>query len=429
MISFKEFSFNSSSTGQVSPGWGPGTPNAYLENKVTSAGEREESYAEDMGMGYIENTGEPMEEEPGVNPNGQVFDIGSAVEYLQAHARNDSTGMCAKHVREAMQAGGLDVSGRPGYGGGYATYLPQIGWRQIPNNSQLLPGDISVTLPFKNNTTHKYGHIAMWTGQRWISDFVQNGRDVYKSTGGTPEKMMKLFRFGGPKAQIDPNYRPSTSVGSAYILTNDDVEWQDIDGNWRGSKRSLLGFLDKAKDTIINATGSLTRQLGYYADKTKQTYIKLGQEGSDWEMAHSGGLANYDHGVRVRSSAEQAIYDRYSGQISLPSAPVRINGKDRNEWWASFFDEKGNLKAKETENINPELKSSLKVIEAELKKSNGMDELQLKLAANSLDNSIVANAGQTARDQRLLNAMVARKQTVPNAMSTTENAARGIQQQ
>ena len=31
-----------------------------------------------------------------------------------------------------------------------------------------------------NNDNHTYGHIAMWNGTKWISDFVQNSEYVYK---------------------------------------------------------------------------------------------------------------------------------------------------------------------------------------------------------------------------------------------------------
>ena len=28
--------------------------------------------------------------------------------------------------------------------------------------------------------SHKYGHIAIWTGKNWVSDFKQNNCDIYK---------------------------------------------------------------------------------------------------------------------------------------------------------------------------------------------------------------------------------------------------------
>ena len=342
----------------------------------------------------------------GVN-NNQVFDVRNAVEYLQGHAKPGSTGYCAKHVREAMQAGGLNVNDRPGYGGGYAEYLPKKGWREIPNNSRLLPGDVLVTLPFtgSNGVSHKYGHIAMWTGTNWISDFVQNSRDVYKHSGGTPEKMMKLFRFGGPKPEIDPNYRPSTSVGEYYKLTSSDTDWQDIDGLWEKSKTSLREFFSGAKEVVSNAIMGLSHKA---SDAAGWVMDKAG-DGVDWETSLHNGVSTYE--PYKKSNAEQYLYARYTGKdngtYTIPSSISSGSTLKRDEWWAKFFDSEGNLKISKEDNVNPALMRKLENIEVELVKGNKMSELDLKMAAQGLDAEMVHNAAETRDQKRLINALVA----------------------
>ena len=51
-----------------------------------------------------------------------------------------------------------------------------MGYYEMQKQRLYEKGDISVT---ENNDNHTYGHIAMWNGTKWISDFVQNSEYVY----------------------------------------------------------------------------------------------------------------------------------------------------------------------------------------------------------------------------------------------------------
>ena len=247
-----------------------------------------------------------------------------------------------------------------------------------------------------------------------IEDFVRAAytpTEKYKNTPYQADAVLQLMRGSGN------GYSGSVGGGGTYIPNAAETSY---------SGNNFLEFLDTSKEFIKNAAGKLTHQVRYLADGTKQIYVKAGEAGMQWENAYSGGLANYEHGIRKRSSAEQAIYDRYSGQSQVAYPTQKIHGRNRNEWWAEYFDEKGNLKTKDTKDINPELKKSLQAIEIELKKGNGMDELQLKLAAESLDNTMMANAGNTAKEQRMINALVAKNQGTGKAGMSTIGAERGI---
>lgn len=135
-----------------------------------------------------------------IAPKGS-WDVNRAIYALNRNALAKSTGWCAKYVRIAIEAGGIMTIGRPGYGGAYGTYLPTIGFGHLCHLSNgrddvftenyAEPGDIVVILPFKG---HKYGHIAMYNGKQWISDFKQNSLWCYNNSqyGGACD----IFRFG-----------------------------------------------------------------------------------------------------------------------------------------------------------------------------------------------------------------------------------------
>ena len=114
------------------------------------------------------------------------YDVKAATDYLRAHAHSPSQGQCARAVREALEAGGLCTDGRPGSAKDYDSFLPSLGFYEVdPNNYIPQAGDIVV---HEAKEGHEHGHIAMYDGSDWISDFIQ--RDM----------------FGGSAYRNDPDY-------------------------------------------------------------------------------------------------------------------------------------------------------------------------------------------------------------------------------
>ena len=114
-----------------------------------------------------------------------------AAEYVTRNAENKSVGLCAKYVRKAIVAGRI-----PLYQGGdawsYKYLLPILGFKEIEDVSDKKVGDIVVFQPIGKRY---FGHIAMWNGRQWISDFKQRGIIVhsdYKKEGCEH----KIFRKG-----------------------------------------------------------------------------------------------------------------------------------------------------------------------------------------------------------------------------------------
>lgn len=104
---------------------------------------------------------------------------------------------CAKYVRQYIEAGGISTAGRPGYAWAYRNYLPSIGWQHFTTltglaqqlqftKTMVRPGDIAVM------NHGQYGHICMWNGRCWVSDFVQRNMWVYPGQG-----TCYIFRYTG----------------------------------------------------------------------------------------------------------------------------------------------------------------------------------------------------------------------------------------
>ena len=98
-----------------------------------------------------------------------------AAEYVTKNAENKSVGLCAKYVRKAIMAGGI-----PLYQGGdawsYKYLLPLLGFKEIEDVNDKKVGDIVVFQPI---VKRYFGHIAMWNGKQWVSDFKQRGIIVH----------------------------------------------------------------------------------------------------------------------------------------------------------------------------------------------------------------------------------------------------------
>lgn len=171
------------------------------------------------------------------------WDVDKAVTFLTVHAKSPQQkkiekdqgkgGECAKYVRMAIEAGGISTAGRPIAAKDYVNFLPKIGfghYRTIKGKAAysrlmggyIVKGDIAV-YPRPGGG---YGHICMFNGKVWISDFVQPSAWVYGSNNvGT----MYLFRFkgvsevmkeGGITGGINLNLSPGGKMAGAARHTN-----------------------------------------------------------------------------------------------------------------------------------------------------------------------------------------------------------------
>lgn len=115
------------------------------------------------------------------------YDVDKATTYLTDHAQSQSKHECARYVRLAIQAGGCLTYIHPASAKEYDAFLPKLGFTEISTADYTpLAGDIIVIKLPQNAKGHEHGHIAMYNGQKWISDFKQRdmyGGNIYRKKG------------------------------------------------------------------------------------------------------------------------------------------------------------------------------------------------------------------------------------------------------
>ncbi len=103
--------------------------------------------------------------------------IDVAVNYLNKKALPESKGRCAIHVREAIEKCGVKLEDHPIPARLYDPYLKDYDFEILtptpPDNYSPKKGDIAVFQP--PNDKHPDGHIQMYNGTQWVSDFKQPG--------------------------------------------------------------------------------------------------------------------------------------------------------------------------------------------------------------------------------------------------------------
>ena len=113
----------------------------------------------------------------------KTYDAGKASRYATGNTLSTSHNCCAGFVMRALWQGNCFVSIYPAWA--YKRILPLYGFKEVPDNGMYLTGDIIV---FPKTNGHIFGHIAIWNGQQWVSDFRQRNKVVataYHSTRPT----------------------------------------------------------------------------------------------------------------------------------------------------------------------------------------------------------------------------------------------------
>ena len=92
-------------------------------------------------------------------------------------ARSSSTGYCARYVRKALQSAGYEFTPNPSaYQYASRGTLAQAGFAKISNNEQPQIGDVVV---YDRSAKHPHGHIQIFDGSNWVSDFRQSSISPY----------------------------------------------------------------------------------------------------------------------------------------------------------------------------------------------------------------------------------------------------------
>jgi hypothetical protein len=99
------------------------------------------------------------------------WDMNAAINYLDAHGgkNHSSREECATWTREAIEHGGIHLS-RTHYAKDYGTSLLAAGFTEVDDTTDFKRGDIAIIQPLHGRIE---GHMCMFDGERWISDFAQ----------------------------------------------------------------------------------------------------------------------------------------------------------------------------------------------------------------------------------------------------------------
>ncbi|MBP2280123.1 hypothetical protein RCH20_000475 [Psychrobacter sp. PL15] len=92
-------------------------------------------------------------------------------------ALSGSSGYCARYVRKALQSAGYEFTPNPSaYQYASRGTLAGAGFSKISNDMQTQVGDVIV---YDRSSKRPHGHIQIFDGTDWVSDFRQNGISPY----------------------------------------------------------------------------------------------------------------------------------------------------------------------------------------------------------------------------------------------------------
>ena len=109
------------------------------------------------------------------------WDLDAAIAHLQREALEHPSSKCGKFVHKAIDAGGIRLNTAYNPHGvsasGYGPILRHAGFRTVAPGEKPQKGDVVVFQPVDG---HPDGHVAMFDGKQWISDFKQDS--IYAAT-------------------------------------------------------------------------------------------------------------------------------------------------------------------------------------------------------------------------------------------------------
>jgi hypothetical protein len=115
-------------------------------------------------------------------------------------------GECARYTREAIEKGTGDVLDRTRYAGDYGKSLEKVNWHKIPTNENYKPqkGDVRIYSPIEGTANGREGHMQMFDGKQWISDYRQG--ESYQAT----KHGDKTGEYPNDKYKDGTQYKPQT---------------------------------------------------------------------------------------------------------------------------------------------------------------------------------------------------------------------------
>lgn len=117
----------------------------------------------------------------------RAIDVDKAVDHLNDNAHAKSIHRCGEYTRQAIEAGGVTLD-RHADAKDYGSSLESVGFSRVADPSSMngyapQRGDVAV---FGAPGGSGSGHMQMYNGSQWVSDFRQNNFLPGRKYGGTP---------------------------------------------------------------------------------------------------------------------------------------------------------------------------------------------------------------------------------------------------
>lgn len=245
--------YSSSSSGDAansSPIAGLG-PNVEGSTKA----ERAASMAQGNTSKYIESLGGGNY---GIDKSTKVSDKGVVLAKDGSKASTTSVGRCATYVNKAITDAGYEGYTR-GDGWQVGNSLAKIGWQKVafdPNHpEQFKPqkGDVvsfgrAGGSDYISDGNNKYGHAAIYNGNKWVSDFVQNEMSPY-TRNATKKKIS--YRYATVWRD------PANSTGSGVEMGSGDSNISSYDRAKYSNRATSLSSSVASKTSTSGNTKSV----------------------------------------------------------------------------------------------------------------------------------------------------------------------------
>ena len=245
------FSADSSSSAPDMSGFSaPYSPEGYKEHLAESSSAGSIPSYVPSSQGSETNTGSI----PSYVPSSQGSETGmgnpmlNAMRYAKKHAKKKSSGYCARYVANALEYAGIKFQRQPSaYMYHTNGILKKAGFGLVSTSMSGYspqPGDVCVIGRFNN---HKHGHICIYDGKNWISDFVQRTPSPYRDGPGP----LYFYRYGGPDVAIDTQMENYDSSESWSPVETPPQDQQDVTSDF-GLNISKPSVMEGATEGIFS---------------------------------------------------------------------------------------------------------------------------------------------------------------------------------
>jgi hypothetical protein len=146
------------------------------------------------------------------------FDIDQATQYLDAHAGKKTKERCAAYTANAISnpaGGGLPLATTK-YAKNFGPLLEHAGFQPVTDGT-VQKGDVAVVQPYPGG--NQAGHMDMYDGSHWVSDFHQTGDTPYPGPGyrrNQPD--YTIYRYKGGRQSNASGVQGITEKGSKLAL-------------------------------------------------------------------------------------------------------------------------------------------------------------------------------------------------------------------